>query len=122
MLQEAKEDGIDLEHPLNTKIFDPGFCDPSDISTLSCHQLASNNQNTNTPITVNFTGLAELLHRTKQPVPNPVSGLKVDPLHLKISLSLSFVFATSSLPRLNKNLKLLLDLADCWNKHDECCN
>jgi hypothetical protein len=60
----AKEDGVNLEHPLNTKLFDPTFNDPNNISLLSRRRLATVNQNQPAPsIVINndFKDLAAIM-------------------------------------------------------------
>lgn len=62
MIQEAKVDGVDMEHPPNSKIFDTTHRNSADISALSKRRLALQTQSTNSPsISLNFEGLADVL-------------------------------------------------------------
>jgi len=65
-LQEAETLGVDIDHPPNSKIFDVSnhSDDEDDISALARRrhaQLAGRDHNNQSNITVNFTGLAELI-------------------------------------------------------------
>ena len=51
-IQVAEEDGVDLEHPPNSKLFDTTYNDPNDINLLSRRRLAT--VNSNQPVAPNF--------------------------------------------------------------------
>src|ERR1700722_2343162 len=75
ILQESKQDGVDLETPPNAKMFDPTFVDNSDIASLAKRQLAqSNRMNALPQVNVSFSGLAEILQLQKPTVPSAVDG------------------------------------------------
>lgn len=81
-LQEADTLGVDIEHPPNSKIFDPTdrSDDEDDISALAWRQraqLAGRNHNNQSNITVNFMGLAELIWPSS-PSKNPSGNIKTN--------------------------------------------
>jgi hypothetical protein len=67
--QEGKQEGVDLETPPNSKIFDPTFVDNSDINSLAKRRLALNKTASTPQVNVSFTGLAEILQLQKPAVP-----------------------------------------------------
>ncbi|KAG2113831.1 uncharacterized protein F5147DRAFT_570720 [Suillus discolor] len=90
-MQEADTLGVDIEHPPNSKIFDPtdhGDSDSDDISALARRrraQLAGRDHNNQSNITVNFAGLAELI-RPSSPSKNPTCSTKTMSIPPKLDL------------------------------------
>jgi hypothetical protein len=86
-------EGVYLEMPPNSKMFDPTFLDNSDIASLAKQQLSLSNKATSSPslkINVNFSGLAEILQFQNSNVPNLACSPKCPSLctlQLKISLT-----------------------------------
>ncbi|KIM74431.1 hypothetical protein PILCRDRAFT_92599 [Piloderma croceum F 1598] len=79
----AKENGVDLEHPPNTKLFDPTFNDPNDIALLSHHRLLTVNQNQPAPPSIiinnDFKDLAAAMQGHHNPLDHPPPGVNPPP-------------------------------------------
>jgi hypothetical protein len=113
-LKQAKlEDGIDIDHPPNSKMFDPsrhrttsssGSSDDSnDILALAKrrrNQLAQDTKSSSN-ITVNFSGLAELLNTRQNPDTTTVQSVQQPsrPAQLPPRLSLDAFCDYYDLPR-----------------------
>jgi hypothetical protein len=77
-LQEGKHEGVDLESPPNSKIFDPTNQQNANDVRLLANRRLNQTREAAPPITVNFSGLADLLKQNGAPVaPAPAAGSAV---------------------------------------------
>lgn len=91
MKQAKLEDGIDIDHPPNSKMFDPSRCrttsttgssdDSNDVLTLAKRQRNQLTQDTklSSNITVNFSSLAELLNARQNPDTTTIQSVQQPP-------------------------------------------
>jgi hypothetical protein len=87
IFQEGKQDGVDLETPPNSKLFDPTFVDTTDIASLAKRRLSLSNKTPVAPqVNVNFAGLAELLQIQKPTVPDTLTHPPAHVLQPKMTL------------------------------------
>jgi hypothetical protein len=91
--QGAKEEGVDLEHPPNTKLFDATYHDTNDLGLLSRRRAANQPLTAAPSIVINndFEGLAAMFQGNKpppgpqvpaNPVPRPIRAAQVPKMTL----------------------------------------